>query len=117
MADLTKESEIIANLKKTCNEKITVSNQLKDSIQKSIDRIKRRAAKGEKAGVNIELVLISNLVTSLTEVSVSSNKSELQVLDLLDDALFLAYSESRKILDDLGRSRIEEKCKLVEKTK
>lgn len=117
MADFAKDSENIESLKKTCNEKITVSNQLKDSIQKSIDRIKRRAAKGEKAGVNTELALILNFVTSLTEVSVSSNKSELQVLDLLNDTLFLAYRERKIILDDLSRSRIAEKCELVEKTK
>ena len=122
MADLAKDSENITILKKNCNEKITVSKQLKDSIQKSIDRIKSYRtmsciSKCEKAGINIELALIFNLVTSLTEISTSSNESELQVLDLLDDALHLACSESRKVLDDLGRSRIEEKCELVEKTK
>lgn len=117
MADLAKDSENIAILKKNCNEKIDISNQLKDSIQKAIERIKSHIAKGETTGVNVELALIFNLVTSLTEISVSSNKSELQVLDLLDDALHLACSESRKVLDDLGRSRIEEKCELVEKTK
>ena len=101
MADLAKDSEIIANLKKNCNEKIDISNQLKDSIQKSIERIKSYITKGETTGVNVELALIFNLVTSLTEISTGSNESEIRVLDLLDDALHQAYGKSRKVFDDL----------------
>jgi methyl-accepting chemotaxis protein len=104
-------SEIVEAIKKSCNSRLRVSNEICNGIQSSMNRIRDDMKHGNR-GVENELRLIESYVQVLKKLATCSNDIEQSVLNIFDEASQNAKRSSNALtndlMNDIGRSELVE---------